>query len=134
MNYMDLLPHQLPFRLVEKVDTYQPSKLLRTTLNTQKLYWLDNKEEVPYSIMLEGVAQTAVIFIQLETKPLQKNEFPVLGSVKSDYIQKAPLYGGMLSFEVKPLRIHDKQAILEGKVTSNNIIIMGCILTVGVQK
>ncbi|WP_214483017.1 FabA-like domain protein [Bacillus sp. SM2101] len=126
------MPHQYPLRLIDRVDKYVPKELLRATLDIKQLDWLNTKI-VPYSVLLEGMAQAAVIFIQLETRPLKENEVPVLGAIKSEILSKSLPSKGKVSYDVKPLRILETQAVLEGIIKVDNQLILKGTLTVGVQ-
>ncbi|MDM5335853.1 FabA-like domain protein [Fictibacillus enclensis] len=109
---LNTLPHQFPFRFISSVTKYVPTQLLIAHYNfTDQEKHFGKSEYVPSSILIEGLAQTAVIFTQLETKPLTDEEFPLLGSVKAKFYE-AVRWTEDITYIIDPIRIFAKQALL----------------------
>lgn len=75
------LPHQFPFRFIKNIKIYVPNTLLMSYIHYPKMEELIGGTTIPTSLLIEGIAQNAVIFTQLETKPIEENEFPLFGNV-----------------------------------------------------
>ncbi|MGA5691432.1 3-hydroxyacyl-ACP dehydratase FabZ family protein [Cytobacillus pseudoceanisediminis] len=122
---MQLLPHEYPIRLVDEVIQYQKGNTL-TARFSPTLYKKNfgNQEFIPETCLIEGLAQTAVIFTQLETKPLREDEHPLLGKIKSRIHRKAT-WDEKITYTISPVRIIEKKAILSGSVIGKdqNIIL-----------
>ncbi|MCF2945184.1 hotdog family protein [Paenibacillus tarimensis] len=133
-SVMDLLPHEPPFRFVTQVTRYQSGECLYAS---HEFTWSESErmgggEAVPEVCLLEGLAQTAVLFTQLETSPLEKWEFPLLGHVHAA-VQGEAGWGTPVNYEVKMIRILAKRAVLSGSVyTSDGRTCLEATLTVAV--
>lgn len=133
-SILDLLPQKPPFRFVDKVISYEPTQSLSSIFNASlKKDMVSNSRFIPPSILIEGLAQTAVLFTQLETNPLQPGEVPLLGSVRSNIMQSVS-WDGMIQFIVKPLRLMTKSAVIEGKVYSDNVLVATMSIAIGIAK
>jgi 3-hydroxyacyl-[acyl-carrier-protein] dehydratase len=109
-----MLPQQPPFRFLDSIIRYTPGHLLQALFDPSKLqHQHPDVNEVPISILIEGLAQTAVIFVQLEIRPLSPDEIPLLGNVKSD-INKGLTWENNAIFEITPVRFTSKHFIVNG--------------------
>jgi len=109
-----MLPHQFPFRFISNVTQYIPQRVLQTEFTPSSQLPFLRFEYVPETVLIEGIAQTAVLLTQLETKPLVDGEVPLLGSVKMKVVKQV-LWGKTILFEVEPVRTVGQQAVLKGK-------------------
>ncbi|WP_270166444.1 hypothetical protein [Paenibacillus sp. SYP-B4298] len=69
---------------------------------------------------MEGLAQSAILLTQLETTPLQKWEFPLLGRVQASMCASVA-WGMKVEYEVRIIRILAKQAVLSGTVYAGGV-------------
>lgn len=132
MDFLSLLPHEYPLRLVDKVELYKPGEELVSNYDTRHLKWLSMKTPIPETILMEGMAQSAVIFTQLETRPLQKDEFPVLGAINATMLSQVEP-GQLITYNIKPLRLLQDQALIEGSIWVGQRRILKGTLTVGIS-
>ncbi|MCK6259459.1 FabA-like domain protein [Fictibacillus sp. KIGAM418] len=132
MDYLRLLPHEYPLRLVDKVELYRKGEILVSKFDTNRLNWLPNQTPIPESILMEGMAQSAVIFTQLETRPLQKDEFPVLGAINATILSRVEP-GQLITYKIKPLRLLQDQAVIEGSILVHQQTVLRGTLTVGIS-
>ncbi|SDN48084.1 3-hydroxymyristoyl/3-hydroxydecanoyl-(acyl carrier protein) dehydratase [Fictibacillus solisalsi] len=132
MDYLSLLPHEYPLRLVDKVELYKPGEELVSKYDTRHLKWLSIKTPIPETILMEGMAQSAVIFTQLETRPLQNDEFPVLGAINATMLSQVEP-GQLITYNIKPLRLLQDQALIEGSIWVDQRRILKGTLTVGIS-
>jgi 3-hydroxymyristoyl/3-hydroxydecanoyl-(acyl carrier protein) dehydratase len=113
---LTLLPHQPPFRFVDKINRYEPGELLEaqfSPLHIQPLFGVVS--EVPETILIEGLAQSAVLLAQLETMPLKDGEIPLLGSVNATLFNQVN-WDETIVYTIELVRIFEKQAILKGTI------------------
>jgi 3-hydroxymyristoyl/3-hydroxydecanoyl-(acyl carrier protein) dehydratase len=132
MDYIRLLPHEYPLRLVDMVELYIPGEMLVSKYDSSHLEWLPNQAYIPDSILIEGLAQSAIIFTQLEVRPLQKDEFPVLGAINASLISSVE-QGKLITYQIRPLRLLKDQAVIEGEVKISDRTILKAQLTVGIS-
>ncbi|MFD2673329.1 FabA-like domain protein [Marinicrinis sediminis] len=115
-NLMSLLPQQDPFRLIDRIVSYEPGQRLRAEMDLSRLYSdFGQQAIVPLHVLVESLAQTAVIYVQLETNPLEDHEVPLLGKVEAKAI-KDVAWTQSVQLEITPVRILAKQAMLTGRV------------------
>lgn len=111
-----LLPQQYPFRFVDHVSQYRKGKSMKAVFNPLPLYpYLGQGDTLPVSVLVEGLAQVAVLFTQLETRPLESYEMPLLGKIKVNVTGTAG-WNRQLVYELSPVRILSNQAIFSGVV------------------
>lgn len=116
---VDMLPHQPPFRFVDHVTDYAAGKELKASFYPEPLREvLGDQQHPPASVLIEGLAQTAVIFVQLETDPLQPHEIPLLGKVEASIDGRVD-WNAVISYEITPIRLGRSQAALHGEVWAN---------------
>jgi len=113
-SMIEHLPHQFPIRLVDTIVHYEEKVMLVGQVNPfEHRRWYGDLEWIPPVFLIEGMAQTASIYIQLETEPLDEWEIPVLGSVRSTGHLRTD-WSGLLYWKVVPLRIAQRNAVMEG--------------------
>ncbi len=116
---VELLPHQYPFRLVDAITRYVKGEGIHARFHQLPLYpYFGKGATMPSSLLIEGLAQVAVLFTQLETRPLQPHEVPLLGKIEADVAGKA-VWDQPLAYELSPIRMFCKQAILYGVARQN---------------
>ncbi|TYS60656.1 FabA-like domain protein [Bacillus infantis] len=129
-----LLPHQPPFRFVDNVTEYIPTKELCATfkpIDCKSTF--GDSDEVPFTILGEGLAQAAVIFTQMESEPLTESDVPMLGNMEASYFGRV-LWEDKITYKIKPYRILGRQAILYGKLFgSNGELVLSAKLSVAVR-
>ncbi len=115
-----MLPHQFPFRFVDEVTTYIKMKKMNGHFDPSSMYpYLGKQPDVPSTIMIEGLAQLSVLFAQMETKPLEDNEFPLLGKIDTNIISTLR-WDQTVNYALTPIRILSKQAVFSGLVTDSD--------------
>ncbi|MBU8772115.1 3-hydroxyacyl-ACP dehydratase FabZ family protein [Cytobacillus oceanisediminis] len=132
---LSLLPHQPPFRFVDEVIEYIPSKSLIAKFSPKgRRIAFGNSINIPFSILVEGLAQTAVLYTQIETEPLSEGDIPVLGNMEASYFKEV-CWDEDISYKVEPFRIFSKKAILNGKVYGpDGQLIIAARLSVAVSR
>lgn len=130
---LTLLPHQPPFRFIDHVTRYVPDCLLEAMFSPFSI-----KEKfgirscLPETILIEGLAQAAVLFMQLETRPLKEDETPLLGSLNVA-IHGSFRWEDQFLYRVESIRILEKQAVLKGKVFVAEKVVVSGLLSVAVS-
>jgi len=108
-----LLPHQAPLRLVDDILEYVPGMRMVAQFQPASLYPYCRESYVPEALLMEGLAQTAVLFTQLETEELKEDDFPLLGNVEAATFCQAG-WEDTLMFTVTPLRFAHRRSLLQG--------------------
>ncbi|SDZ37818.1 hypothetical protein [Bacillus sp. 166amftsu] len=130
-KYLELLPHRSPFRFVDKIVNYDSGKSLTTIFSSTNIY---NLSEIPITVLIESVAQTAVLLTQLETEPLNAKEFPLLGSIDSTIEEEHFEMGDDFIIKVGILKLLSKKAVLVGEVYNSSYAkILTASITVAVS-
>lgn len=130
---LTILPHQPPFRFIDHVIEYAPGRYLQASFtpdSAEKLFSVFI--EVPETIMIEGLAQAAVLLTQLETEPLKEGDIPLLGSVKATLFESVP-WDKTLIYTVEPIRILEKQAVIQGNICVDGQTVLKATLSVAVS-
>lgn len=112
---LDLLPHQSPFRFVDKITEYIRGKSLAIMFSPSNIPFF-HLSEVPISIFVESVAQSAILLTQLETSPLSNDEIPLLGSIDVHIHSECLDPNEEYLIKVNIVKLLSKQAILSGEV------------------
>ncbi|GIQ69331.1 FabA-like domain protein [Xylanibacillus composti] len=113
---LDLLPQQYPFRFIDQVPLYKPGKRMQASFDPAALRTcLGGGAAIPVSVLIEGLAQTAVLLTQLETRPLGPGEMPLLGKVRAS-IKEQAVWDRLVYYELAPERIWQRQAVFSGSV------------------
>ncbi|MGM1049387.1 MAG: hypothetical protein ACQEXX_25070 [Bacillota bacterium] len=117
---LDLLPHKPPFRFVDGIITYTPKSGIQTFFcPEQSSDYLGKGIHIPPVILIEGLAQSAVLYSILESEPLDENEFPLLGYVNAK-IARNVMWSEKIYYSVSTLRMLKKRAVLHGQMFNNN--------------
>lgn len=113
LNYEQLineLPQKPPFRFVDQIHHYIPGHSLTASVELNSLRrQMRDLAMLPAVCVVEGLAQTAVLLVQLETGPLLEGEIPILGSLSVDQI-KPIAWQEQLIYEVELIRLMTMQA------------------------
>ncbi|MFS1514246.1 3-hydroxyacyl-ACP dehydratase FabZ family protein [Chengkuizengella sp. SCS-71B] len=122
---VNMLPQKWPFRFIDHITAYKQKEYIRGTYYISQTTSIikDHTQTFPASFITEGLAQLAVIFITLETKPLRENEVPLLGSIKMESFQDLPWHLEKVKYEISPIKIFDSQAVLYGVASVENKVI-----------
>lgn len=120
---IEQLPQQPPFRFVERIDHYESGKILLASIRLQSVY-RDKRglPAFPEVCVIEGLAQSAVLLVQLETEPLLEGEVPILGSL---FMRKSgrAAWHEELKYEVKPIRLFTSRARIEARAYASGRIV-----------
>ncbi|PFM99770.1 hypothetical protein [Bacillus cereus] len=128
---INLLPHQKPFRFIDDIISYKPNYSLKAMYCPSSIEQKIKTRDVPVTILIEGLAQTAILYTQLETEPLKENDVPMLGSVEYE-IFKSFEWERSVTYVVMPIRLLKNQAIIKGEISVNNILCATANLSVAV--
>lgn len=113
LNYEQLineLPQKPPFRFVDQIHNYAPGHSLMASVELHSLQaQMKDLAMFPAVCVVEGLAQAAVLLIQLETGPLLEGEIPILGSLSVDQVKPAA-WQEQLIYEVELIRLLTMQA------------------------
>ncbi|PEM43186.1 3-hydroxyacyl-ACP dehydratase FabZ family protein [Bacillus toyonensis] len=129
---INLLPHQKPFRFIDDIISYKPNHSLKAMYCPSSIEKKIKTRDVPVTILIEGLAQTAILYTQLETEPLKENDVPMLGSVEYE-IFKSFEWGRSVTYVVMPIRLLKNQAIIKGEITVDNVLCATANLSVAVS-
>lgn len=111
---LKLLPHQMPLRMIDKITDYARGSKIEAQFDPSTFNTIfGNAATIPETCLLEGLAQTAIIFTQMETKPLEEDEFPMLGSIQA-VVYRPLVWTECITYQIHPVRFLKKQAMLEG--------------------
>lgn len=116
---LDLLPHQPPFRFVDKITEYIPSNSLAAKFSPSNIPFF-NLRQVPLSILVESVAQSAILLTQLETSPLSDDEIPLLGSIDIQLHSESLDANEVFLVKVNIVKLLSKQAVLSGEIMNDS--------------
>ncbi|WP_335690062.1 FabA-like domain protein [Cytobacillus firmus] len=116
---LDLLPHQSPFRFVDKITEYVPRNSLAAKFSPSNIPFF-NLRQVPLSVLVESVAQSAILLTQLETSPLSDDEIPLLGSIDIQLHSESLDDNEVFLIKVNIVKLLSKQAVLSGEVLNGN--------------
>ncbi|WP_127531411.1 hotdog family protein [Paenibacillus kobensis] len=109
------LPQQPPFRFVDRIIEYVPHRYMISRFDSQPLQKLfGGLSEIPFTILIEALAQTSVLFIDMEVGRLSEGELPLLGKIECQMLA----ISNWTSFlcHVSPIRVLAKRAMLRGEV------------------
>lgn len=121
---LELLPQQYPFRFVDEVTLYEQGRRMRASFDPAPMRsYLGGRDILPVTVLIEGLAQVAVLLTQLETRPLAPGEMPLLGKVQAE-IRREAMWDQLIYYELKPERIWQRQAVYSGIVVQKD----GCSL------
>ncbi|PAD78296.1 3-hydroxyacyl-ACP dehydratase FabZ family protein [Paenibacillus campinasensis] len=113
VRMIEQLPQRPPFRFVEQIDRYEAGQYLLASIRLQSVRGpMRCLPAFPEACVMEGLAQSAVLLVQLETGPLREGEVPILGSLFMRQ-SKAVAWHETLRYEVKPIRLLASQARIE---------------------
>jgi 3-hydroxyacyl-[acyl-carrier-protein] dehydratase len=117
-----LLPHRFPFLLVDRIIDFDPGKSITGIKNiTGNEIFLQGhfSEEaiMPGTMILEAMAQIALIFFKLSNVDSKKDLSPVLfGGIKGKFL-KPVIPGDVLNIKITPLKILNSGGVMNGKAT-----------------
>jgi len=115
-----MLPQKQPFAFIDRIMHYEPKQYLKAEfVNPDFMGEGDRRKELPITILVEGMAQAAVLLTQLETSPLQDSEIPLLGKLEVTVFKEFKR-GGRLYYSVKPIKMLSKQAVIAGEAFDHN--------------
>jgi len=117
-SILDMLPQKPPFRMVDRILSYHPGKQVEAGFLTSS-FFQQPIPSVPITILMEGLAQTGVLYTQLETEPLSEKEFPLLGSIHVHFYEEVE-WGEPVHFIIRPERLDSKRAVLNGTIAKGN--------------
>jgi 3-hydroxyacyl-[acyl-carrier-protein] dehydratase len=122
----ELLPQRFPFLMLDRIIEYEPGKKIAGIKNVtgNELFFQGHFPEeavMPGAMILESMAQVAIIFFQLSTAELEQKRF-LFGRVKANFT-KPVVPGDVLVIEMYPVKIISSGGIMEGKVTVDGTIV-----------
>lgn len=112
--------------MLDRIIEYEPDKKIigmKNITGNEPCFQGHFPEEavMPGALILESMAQVAIIFFQLSTSELQQKRF-LFGGVKAKFI-KPVVPGDVLIIEMSPVKIISTGGIMEGKATVDGTIV-----------
>lgn len=111
-----ILPQRFPFLLIDRVIEFLPQKKVTATKNVSinEAFFeghFPDQPVVPGVLIIEAMAQAAIILFYRENAPERKSPRYYLGSVKAKFL--SPVFpGDQLLIEVEPVKIISGAAIV----------------------
>lgn len=133
---IEKLPQEPPFRFLSAIDEYKKGEYIkgRLYINSLPIEVRNTSGFFLTSFILEGLAQLGVIFIQLETKPLEYGEFPLLGLMNFTNINTVSWEQTDIELMIESTKIHENQAFLKGIATADSKLLCNGYLGVAKTK
>jgi 3-hydroxyacyl-[acyl-carrier-protein] dehydratase len=136
IEYRDLvayLPHRFPFLLVDRVLTYEASKMIRGVKNVSSAepYWQTNpRPRYPPGLIIEAMGQLALILYMIGQKATAKELF--LGSLSDVKILRSVEKPDQLTMELWVDKELDGTLIAHGwaETTEGKTVILGQMIAV----
>ena len=122
-----LLPQRFPFLMLDRITEYMPDKKIIGVKNVtgNAIFFQGHFPEeavMPGALILEAMAQTAIIYFKLSQNS-QENQTPFLfGGVKAKFI-KPVLPGDVMTIEMSPVKVISTGGIMEGKVMVDGTLV-----------
>lgn len=121
---IDSLPQHPPFRFVDTILEYHPRSHLKASFSSLHLHSsFRGQRQFPSMCIVEGLAQTAILFVQLETSPLEKDEFPVLGSMSISKLSSVD-WEEVITYKVYPVALFSLHGMIgvEAAVAGETVV------------
>lgn len=98
------LPQQHPFRFVDEV-TRLTELLLESRFEPSACsLWYRGTDTVPAEVIIEGAAQSTVLFFERLVEPLTPEDIPVLGQISVTTSRQAGWHES-ITFQIRPVRV-----------------------------
>ena len=113
-----LLPQRFPFLMLDRITDYEPEKRIigmKNVTGNESFFQGHFPEEaiMPGALILEAMAQTAIIFFNLSQSGQDKSGHRFLfGGIKAKFF-KPVVPGDTLKIEVTPIKVISSGAIVE---------------------
>lgn len=123
-----MLPQRYPFLMVDRVTEYVPGEKIVAVKNVtgNEPYFQGHFPEeaiMPGALILEGMAQTAILFFRLSQPDSQdQGKRYLFGEVKAKFISPV-VPGDTLKFEVIPIKLISIGAIVKAVATVGTKIV-----------
>ena len=123
-----LLPQRFPLLMLDKIIEFEQDKKIvsQKNISGNDIFFqghFPEKAVMPGALILEAMAQTAIIFFKLSQNNSQEKQSPYLfGGLKAKFI-KPIVPGDVLTIEMTPVKIISTGGIMEGKVRVNHTIV-----------
>jgi len=130
----ELLPQRFPFLMLDRITEYEAEKKIVGIKNVtgNEIFFQGHFPEeaiMPGALILEAMAQTALIYFKLIQRDLKPNKSPILfAGIKAKFL-KPVVPGDILKIEMIPVKIISTGGIMEGVVKVDDIIVTKAELT-----
>lgn len=117
-----LLPHSFPFLLVDRIIDFEPGKSITGIKNItgNEIFLQGHFPEdaiMPGTLILEAMAQTALLFFKLSNVDSEKYISPVFfGGIKGKFL-KPVIPGDVLNIKMTPVKILNSGGVMNGIAT-----------------
>ncbi|WP_053217801.1 hotdog family protein [Virgibacillus senegalensis] len=121
---VDLIPQKPPFRFVDEVVEYKKNQSLTAAFDYAN-YLADFPfiDKLPPSFLIEGLAQSSVLFVERETSPLEEKEIPILGTIDFDFVKEPRGGEDKVYYFIEPMKVFSKHCLLKVSALENQEII-----------
>ncbi|MGA1791389.1 MAG: 3-hydroxyacyl-ACP dehydratase FabZ [bacterium] len=129
-----LIPQRFPFLMVDRILEYEPDKRIVGIKNItgNEVFFqghFPEKAIMPGALILEAMAQTALIYFRLSQPDPKSNPSPILfAGIKARFL-KPVVPGDVLKIEMAPIKIVSTGGIMEGVAKVGDTVVTKAELT-----
>ena len=129
-----LIPQRFPFLMLDKVTEYEEGKKILGVKNItgNEVFFqghFPNEAIMPGALILEAMAQTALVYFKLSQNDTKTHQPPILfAGVKARFLRTV-VPGDILKIEMIPVKIISTGGIMEGVAKVNDTIVTKAELT-----
>ena len=130
-----LLPQQFPIIMVDRVLEFEKGKSLKAvkSVSGNEIHFLGHFPHVaimPGVLILEGMAQSALLLVQLTYGALPQDEVPLYGSVNAKF-HKVVIPGDQLVYEVEVVKLTSYAGLFKAEAKVGSEVVARAELGLG---
>ena len=134
----DLLPQRFPFLMVDRIKAYEEGRQIVSVKNitgNEQFFQghFPERAVMPGSLIIEAMAQTAIIYFRLSQQDQDEYFFPFLfGSVKARFMEPV-IPGDVLEIRLPPIKIVSTGGIMKGSAMVEGRVVTKAELSFSAQ-